>query len=246
MICSDGRVAVDGSHCCWPGQSFVGDECRGTPTCTAPYEADGDKCMGPPDVEKRNKEAGALADDARARARVAWGGAGFASILGFMYYAPTTKSVADLRVADWHAHFHLPATPLELYAGAGAGSYRGPNEQKTSVSHYTVGAAFAPLSFPNAANDAFSIFNPSIGIALHRVSVTDSILPRTYKPESNTSFVAELANTILLHGRAPGASVGYGVALRFGYLQRLSGESDFAPTHGFFFGLMAGPVFDHF
>ncbi len=47
--CPYGLVAVDASHCCWPGQTFAVDRdaCAGTPQCPAGLVASGETCLVP-------------------------------------------------------------------------------------------------------------------------------------------------------------------------------------------------------
>jgi len=44
-LCPYGLVAVDGAHCCWPGQVFAEVGCKGTPQCPAGLAPTGDTCV---------------------------------------------------------------------------------------------------------------------------------------------------------------------------------------------------------
>jgi hypothetical protein len=249
-ICADGKTAVDGAHCCFPGQTFVGDEdrgeCRGTPRCASPYVQEGDTCVSGEEAEKRRAEKDAAAARERARARVAYVGQG-RLLWSFTHYRVATDAGVSARVTDFYAlSFHAPGLPIEAHAGFGSGkmgSANGSPGSELDAFHATGGVALAPFSWPNAATSSFSVFNPSVGVAVHYINA-DDVFTATSSQRS-TSLAAEVSNAFMYVARADAdAKIGFAAAFHVGYLHRLVGASAFAPSSGFYVGLMFGPAFN--
>lgn len=246
--CEAGHVAVDGLHCCFPGQTFVGSEesgtCRGVPTCAPGWQLEGTTCLSPAEAEKHAKEREAATEVEKKREKVALVGEGSGSLLGFAYTTASTNAGPRLALYDWYGQLHWPGLPISFQGAIGAGSYADDSGSSFSVGHTMLGASLAPFSFPNASTHAFSLFNPSIGLAWHRVSLSTTAFGQKLAPEGSSSGMLEIADALLLQGRAGDVPYGYGLLLRFGYLRNLTTDSQWAPSSAFFIALSVTPFFD--
>jgi len=241
LQCDDGMIAAkSGTHCCWPGQewSSATGTCVGEPACPPSFEREGETCVhhATPEVEKTataNAIESSAHDEASKRVRDrAWlRGVGSASFLGLSYTYATTPSGAHLSYGDWALNLHTPDFPLFVHAGLGTGRLTGNGTSR--FAHVVFGAAFAPLSLPNAAETSPSWFNPSIGLAYHRFFSADQGATLDPAPGSFGALTFEIANTISIIQRLEPHHNGVGISVRFGYARGLL-SGDYAPSSGFF------------
>jgi hypothetical protein len=226
--CDDGKVALDDQHCCWVGQKWSESGCHGAPTCPSDRTRDAEDCLSPEAVEARVRED--HAKEARARAWLR--GVGSVSFLGVAYTYATTKSGAHASYADWALYLHTPDFPLLMHAELGAGRLAG--NGTSGIAHVAFGAAFAPLSLPNAAESAFSWLNPSLGFAYHRFFSAESpSATLSPAPGSFGALTLEIADTISIVQRLEPHHNGVGLSVRFGYARGLL-SGDYVPTSSFF------------